>query len=304
MSKPRNKRKSKNKKSLPRRSKRRYKNKKSFNKSLKTKRRSKRKIKSKQILDGSDTYDIFIKAIYDNDIVTIRSLLRDGFEINNVENPVYHQTPLFDAVKTNNFDLVEFLLQNRANVNVTDYIGETPLFVAVDRWCNMQIIILLLQYGSNINHLNIFNQTPLFYAIRKCGGYVINNLIRLGADVNITDDLTETPLFIAVKKNDTETSILLLQNGANVNAVDANKKTPLNYAVENQNIEMVKNLLAFDASLNFLDAEVVYTHFFVPFISLLYDLKRYDIIQTLSHDYKDIIQEIRDYLNINERYGE
>ena len=126
-------------------------------------------------------------------------------------------------------------------------------------------------------------------------------MIRLGADVNITDDLTETPLFIAVKKNDTETSILLLQNGANVNAVDANKKTPLNYAVENQNIEMVKNLLAFDASLNFLDAEDVYTHFFGSFISLLYELERYDIIQTLSHEYKDIIQEIRDYLNMNER---
>jgi ankyrin repeat protein len=82
-------------------------------------------------------------------------------------------TALIKATQNQNLDSVRLLLENKANVNNTDDVGETALFYAVDQVNNktddegestlfsavestkIEIIHLLLEKNANLYHVNI-----------------------------------------------------------------------------------------------------------------------------------------------------
>ena len=72
------------------------------------------------------------------------------------------------ALIFNNLESVEFLLENGADVNSTDYEYQTPLMYAVQK-NNAEIIKLLISKGADINFKDARNRTAL--DIAKSKGY-------------------------------------------------------------------------------------------------------------------------------------
>ena len=79
------------------------------------------------------------------------SILETYIKLNpSAVNYIYkHLTPLFDAVSTNNFELVQLLLNYDADVNLAPKCI-TPLMNAI-RLSNYEIIMILLDRGADVN---------------------------------------------------------------------------------------------------------------------------------------------------------
>ena len=116
------------------------------------------------------------------------------------------KTPLHFASCMGHFEIVEFLLNNGANVDAEMFNGETPLLIAAwyARDGKYETMKALLEHGANVNHKDKHGRTALHNAAMYSGKEVINLLISYGADVNAIDEFGRTPLIAATKQNNTE----------------------------------------------------------------------------------------------------
>jgi cytohesin len=85
-------------------------------------------------------------------------LLAHGADVNFGEGK---RTALHKAVSRNRKDLVEVLLDYKANINAKDQYGNTPLHWAVSQK-NKHMVELLLERGANVNARNSQRRTPLY----------------------------------------------------------------------------------------------------------------------------------------------
>ena len=71
---------------------------------------------------------------------------------------------------------VEYLVDHKADVNVTNKFGMTPLVLAV-RHAHPHLVLYLLSHGANPHHQNHTGQTALHYASctgeYNVGGYIM-----------------------------------------------------------------------------------------------------------------------------------
>ena len=81
-----------------------------------------------------------------------------------VYTPEKGETPLSIAVTIENVPLVEFLLNKKANPNLTDLVFETPpLFNTIigDKPDQPKMVELLLRHGARVNMKDRYGTTPL-----------------------------------------------------------------------------------------------------------------------------------------------
>jgi len=192
-------------------------------------------------------------------IDTPGSPVMQGFS---VRNPFYGKTALMVAAESTNVEVVNFLLENGANFNITDTNGSSIIhLVAASREDTslsvpqreqrlshrIEIIELLVNAGANINAqtrhgttaIKMLADTPNFINER-----LLEALIRLGADVNATDNNGRTPLHAASDWRNQAIARFLLLNGADVNASDNNGYTPLAIALRHNSTALIGLLLS------------------------------------------------------------
>lgn len=93
-------------------------------------------------------------------------LVERGADVN---APNTYGTPLCKHARMGNYEICKFLIGHGADVQATDYEGETPLFDAADSG-KIDIVKLLLDNGADPKHhtLPVYdNLTPLLYMIRR-----------------------------------------------------------------------------------------------------------------------------------------
>lgn len=159
------------------------------------------------------------------------------------------RTALFYAIATGNTDTISFLLDNGADQNYQQkkesYIN-TPLMDAVFS-DNKEVVDLLLQrdLSASINIPDETGQTILFHAIAKNDKDLVEKLIKSGADIEYKSEFLGSPLTFAANNNQ-EMVKLLLNKGANPNGVDTSPyfETPLHCAIKHQNKKMADTLLS------------------------------------------------------------
>ncbi|MCV6599896.1 MAG: ankyrin repeat domain-containing protein, partial [Alphaproteobacteria bacterium] len=108
----------------------------------------------------------FIDAIGHDDFHKAKKLIRSGANINVID--ANGNTELHTASYNNEIVKVEFLLNNGANPNATNNLGNSPIIsAATGRFCGKEVVQELSKHGANLDYKNAKQQTALKIASSK-----------------------------------------------------------------------------------------------------------------------------------------
>ncbi|KAM9299479.1 B-cell lymphoma 3 protein [Gastrophryne carolinensis] len=147
--------------------------------------------------------------------------------------------------------VVELMKHGRIDLDIMNYIRQTPLHLAViiDQ---PELVTLLLEHGSSPNIQDRNGQTCFHLACEYGSIGCLEVLMRVTTrDLEATNYQGMTALHIAVSTGRKDLTLCLLEHGADVNAVDIKSgQSPLIQAVENGHEEMVSLLIQHGARVN------------------------------------------------------
>ncbi|KAG0548170.1 hypothetical protein BDA96_01G143600 [Sorghum bicolor] len=184
----------------------------------------------------------------------VRYLVEDlGFDVNH-GSAQFGLTALSSAALDGRLDTVRYLLDNGANPNLQDELGQVPLHCAA-KYGHAEVTELLLSRGASVD-LTYFHATPLHIAAVYGKASVMKILLEHHADPNMVSEVLGTPL-VATLHATTEgleecISLkcvkVLVEAGADVNSTDPD--TPLVVATTHGLTDCIKYLLKAGANAN------------------------------------------------------
>lgn len=162
------------------------------------------------------------------------------------------QTPLMCASFKGNANIVTFLLKNHADLHAKDTYGQNALIWAVlNDETGSEILKILLEYGAKINDTDKKGNTALIRISKYAGrDKLIKELLAANAKVNIKNNDGYAPLSLASKHGHKENVAIFLKNDANSNTKGTDGNTPLLLATEGCHTEIVDLLLKSDANID------------------------------------------------------
>jgi len=141
-------------------------------------------------------------------------------------------SPLIQAVKSNDIELVRLLIENGADVTV-DYVGDSNhSLLHASEWGFSAIVQMLVTAGANVNDGGINKTSPLILAAQHRHVKCVQILVEAGADLNAKDPNDSTALMIAAERGCEECVQILVEAGADLNAKDTDEFTALMIAVQ------------------------------------------------------------------------
>jgi tankyrase len=184
-----------------------------------------------------------------------------------------HSTPLHFAAGYNRVGVVEFLLNNGADVHAKDKGGLVPLHNACS-YGHYEVTELLVKHGASVNVSDLWKFTPLHEAAAKGKYEIVKLLLKHGADASKKNRDGHTPMDL-VKEGDQDVVDLLRGDSAildaakkgnlsrvqklvspeNINCRDTagRNSTPLHLAAGYNNLEVAEYLLEQGADVNAQD---------------------------------------------------
>ncbi|MGB5919486.1 ankyrin repeat domain-containing protein [Arcobacter sp.] len=189
----------------------------------------------------------YFNAINENNITLLSKLLEDVDDINSIKNSKWGgDSLLMEAIEKQSFPMVKLLIKKGANVNYVDLSNDfTPLKTASDN-NDLEIMQYLIENGANINATGM-NGSALFSILKTTlsDKYVnleerkksADYLIKKGIDIELKDDSGNTALTHSLKNGNIQAFKYLLSKGANINAQDKKGETVLFYLVSFYNIK-------------------------------------------------------------------
>ncbi|HZW61589.1 MAG TPA: ankyrin repeat domain-containing protein [Candidatus Babeliales bacterium] len=188
----------------------------------------KRAAKKRKVVNASD--ELLSKAVDADDLGAVEAALQKGANING-----YNAEGLTPLMHAPSFEMTNFLLKNKANVNMrsNDEDQMTALMYA-----GPTVIKLLLEHGADINAKDANGYTALMHAITEDDIESAHLLLEYGADINATDAFGFTALMWAAVGNNTEAVKLLLEKGANAQLTNNLDETALDLANQQEEINV------------------------------------------------------------------
>ncbi|XP_061106946.1 ankyrin repeat domain-containing protein 26 isoform X7 [Conger conger] len=163
-----------------------------------------------------------------------------------------NRTPLHIACANGHVELVQFLVESKAKLNLCDNQNRSPLMKAVQ--CQQErCVITLLEHNADPNLVDINGNTALHLAALIPSIYMAGQLLEHEANANAQNKDGCTPLTLAVTENHVDMAEFLLKEGGDVNVPDQGKRTSLIIAACNGHISMVRLLLLYNADVTIKD---------------------------------------------------
>lgn len=139
----------------------------------------------------SESYE-FLQAVRSKDGTKVNDLLADKSKrIVNVKDRSTGEGALHIIINRSDSTYLRFILQqDDVNPNLQDQRGNTPLNLAAARgW--VEGVEVLLRYKANVNLANASGETPLIRAVQESHSVdIVTALLAAGADPDRTDNVT------------------------------------------------------------------------------------------------------------------
>lgn len=118
------------------------------------------------LLWGCASRTPLVDAAEEGDLAKVKALLKQGRSINEREPKVkFGWTPLIAAIYQDNTNVIQYLIESGADLNLGDKNGETPLMWAMARGDeHVEIVKELIAHGANVLATNANGATALSYA--------------------------------------------------------------------------------------------------------------------------------------------
>jgi ankyrin repeat protein len=153
--------------------------------------------------------DVF-KNIVNGDIGGLKRALKNGGDPN---GRVRDLTPLMIAAGNGNVDIINVLLENKADLNAKGDNGKTSLTIALRR-NNLQTAQLLIEKGADINTRDDKGVTPLMWASYEGRLETVKFILKNKPEVNASNNKDRTALNYATEKNFKDIIATLKEAGA------------------------------------------------------------------------------------------
>ncbi len=161
----------------------------------------------------------------------------------------WQNTALHNAAQKGYNDIIALLLANGANVNARGTSGNSSLFFAVGNE-HLESAKLLLEAGANIHAKNDYDQTPLTRASWHGNADIIEFLAENGADVNYAPQEGNTIMHNLASGGYLEAIKTIQKFGADANMIDSDGRIPLHNALINKHSDVVELLLGSTKNIN------------------------------------------------------
>ena len=171
----------------------------------------------------------------------LRRLLYCGEHVDSVSPDLIgnRETPLMMAARFNDVEVVEYLVERGASLDVQDAEGFAAIHHAV-MGGKISNILRLIEFGANHLKGSDENKFPVHLAADQGHTNVIRLLVEHGADVKKVDDYGMTPLMYAARNGHLETIKFLLKNGCSLHRSDGEGTLPVHFAAQGDHVDVVK----------------------------------------------------------------
>jgi ankyrin repeat protein len=185
---------------------------------------------------------VLLSAIKEGNIEAISILIEMGADVN-VEPERFRSSPLIEACKVGNKEVVMHLLSRGAETSTTSK-GETVIHFAA-LWGNLDMLKLFVDRGDgSFVHLpDKYGSTPLNHACHGGHHEVVKYLVALKVPINVQDTRGYTPLHTAVNKRHEDVSMYLLEQGADPNIPNCSGIVPLHRVCHYGQVQLFDTLL-------------------------------------------------------------
>ena len=199
----------------------------------------------------------------------VQLLINNNAKINTVYKNSYQiTTALIQAVNNNHYQIANYLINRKANINALNKEQENILTISINNGTSyfekkvkkvkLEFISILIKNKININQQNEDGKTPLMFAIEHGRDDIVKLLLNSGAYITIKDNNGMNAFLTLgkyIKNTDSDIRIakLLVEYKSDINAKDNNGKTTLMYVASNGNFKLLKYLLSQHANIDMVD---------------------------------------------------
>lgn len=158
----------------------------------------------------------------------VKLLLAHGAELNPSSNRS-SSSPLHQACRKNDINVVRFLLQQGAQVDIIDSYKVTPIMYA-SKYSSAELVSLLLEYKPNLDAVSFINAAAIHWSVWPGKAEITELLLKSKANPNHEMADGNTALHCAVLAGSVEMCKVLLRYGADPLRRNENDETPLRLA--------------------------------------------------------------------------
>jgi ankyrin repeat protein len=190
------------------------------------------------VLSYAGAYEDMEGALIRHDSPAAIDLLKRGMDVNTVDRA--GNTLLIQSIRNDIPELVDYLLQRRARINMRNRNGETALSIAA--YVGQQAYVKrLVELGAEVN---FYGWPPLSYAAYNGHLEIVDYLLKHGAEINARTENGSTALFFAARFGHVDVVELLLANKADPTIANEYGDTAVDWAQKSKNTELAELLRA------------------------------------------------------------
>ncbi|MCB1213318.1 MAG: ankyrin repeat domain-containing protein [Chlamydiia bacterium] len=172
----------------------------------------------------------------------VKALISRGVRIDQTSS-MEGRTALHYAAQNGNLWALEYLIANGAEIDVKDFHGVTPLYLALDSdQRRLNSVALLLDRGAAIDQIFPGGETALHFAAAKGDTELGELLLERGAALEARNSRRQTPLYVAARSGQQPFVMMLVERGAKLQE----SPSPLSGAILSEDPELVQYFLKQD----------------------------------------------------------
>ena len=202
---------------------------------------------------NDEGYTSLICAIRANQIEAVEFLLQAGASRSTSDSRAgKRKPPLFHAAECGHLEITKLFLGHGKDAKERSWSGQ-PFFVDVASSDHLDVIRCFLEHGADANMLTISGRSIFILAVRRGSLEHIKLFTKFGGDVNSRDINGRPAMHIALHQDRLDVIDHLLKHGGDANAVDMTGTTLLLAAAQKKNYDLMELLLSRGANPNVSD---------------------------------------------------